>query len=254
MLGVKLEQVAQITSEFEFSVKAINRIEPAELNNELYEKVFKHEVITSEEHFRERIKSDAIASFARETEKKFMSDAIEAIIRETNISLPDEFLKRFFLETSREEGVTKEKIEAEYPGYVDVLKWQLIENKIIRENNLAVTDPEIREYIKGFFRRGNEEHEHDHEHHHEHEHEHHHHDHDHEHEHHHEHDHESKSAAAEAGLDQIATTIMQNKEELKKITDTLYDTKMLTLFRSKLKVEPKEISYEEFIKLGASQK
>ncbi|MEI6765419.1 MAG: trigger factor [Bacteroidota bacterium] len=263
LLGVKLEQVADIKSNFEFSVKAINRVEPAAIDNELFEKVFKHEVITSEEQFRARIKADATANFGREAEKQFMSDAVAAIIKETNISLPDEFLKRFFLETSKEEDVTKEKIDAEYPGYVDVLKWQLIENKIIRDNNLAVTEDEIREYIKGFFRQGKKEEEHNHEHDHEHEHHHDHdHGHDHEHEHHHDHEHdhehdhhhEESPATDESRLDHIANTIMQNKEEMKKINDTLYDTKMLTLFRSKLKVENKEISYEEFIKLGASQK
>lgn len=117
-----------------------------------------------------------------------------------------------------------------------MIKWQLIENKIIREHNLNVTEQEIREFIKSYFR-STHAHEHDH-------------DHEHEGEHDHDHDH----GMDEKQLDQIADSVMKNEEETKRISDKLFDDKFLDFLKNKISVKYVEITYDDFVKLISTPK
>lgn len=100
------------------------------------------------------------------------------------------------------------------------MRWQLIENKIIRDHNLVVTDAEIKNFIKGYFKPGNSQ--------------------------------EEIDPEMEKRFDSIADTIMKNKEEVHKINDKLYEQKLNSLMKSTLKLVEKEISYEEFITLASA--
>jgi len=123
------------------------------------------------------------------------------------------------LETNKE-NVTEEQIEKEYSVYADSLKWQLIENKILKDNNIEVGRNDIKEYVKNYFRT-------------------------------------SMPAGVDSNmmpedkLDEIAERLLQNKEETKRIYDKLYDDKIKDLFKSKVKQKREEISYEEFVKVAA---
>jgi trigger factor len=99
------------------------------------------------------------------------------------------------------------------------MKWQLIENKLIREHNIRVEDTEIRNYIKSYFL--------------------------------HQIPMNTEDPEAEKRFDSLVDTVMKNKEQVQKINDELYTGKLLDLFKTNLKFEEKEISYEEFITLAS---
>ena len=149
LLGVSKEDKEKMEADYEFTVTEITRIEPAELNEELYKKVFPHEKIEDEAQMRKQIKKMAEVSFAPESDKMFMNNAIEKLIEVTDISLPDEFVKRWLFEGNQDK-ITKEQIEGQYESYVRSLKWQLIENRIITDNNIKVEEQDIKDYVKNF--------------------------------------------------------------------------------------------------------
>ncbi len=243
MLGIKKEQAESLTSNFRFTVEQVQRLEPAQMNEELYQHLYPTEKITSEEEFRNRVRKDIARSMTSDSDQQFMNLAIQALIERANLELPDAFLKRYLLEVN-DNKLNKDKIEKDYDKYARSLKWQLLENKLIREHQLQVTEDEIRDYVRGYFKnRFSEEHpsqtpeqEHGHEH---------------------EHEHEASSPPEEkdtSRYDSLVDYVMKNEEEVRKINDHLFDTKLRDLFKNKLKMNHKEVSMDEFIRISTEIK
>jgi len=221
MLNIEESKVTELKDLFRIKVLAINRVELAPLDKELFDKVYKNDTIDTEEQLKERIKKDATLSFNSESEKLFVNDIVELLIKQTNIKLPDSFLKRWLLETNNEK-FTQEQIEKEYSIYADSLKWQLIENKILKDNNITVTQDDIKNHIKEYFRSSLPSM-------------------------------DETNPFPEDKLDSLADRLLENKEETKRIYDKIYDDRLKELFKSKLKIKKEQISYEEFVKLAESK-
>jgi len=198
-------------------VKEITHMEPAELNVELFVKVYPGENIETEEDFRERVKKDATTSFNGETDKLLFQDVTKKLTENKAIHLPDEFLKRWLLEND-ENKLTKEEIEKQYTGFATSMKWQLIENKLIKDHNIEVTDEEIRGYIRSNLLRQVSQ--------------------------------EFADPEMMKKYDSIVDAFMQNKEQVQQINDQLYNAKLMGLFKEKLTLKPVEVTYDEFIKLA----
>jgi trigger factor len=227
-IGKKKEELDAIKSMFRFTIKQVSRNKTAELNEEFYKKVYPNDIIENIDQMRERIRKDASEGYAKECERKFVNDASEVLRANTKFELPDAFLKRYMKETADDQNLTKEKIEEDFEQHRNMIKWQLIENKIIKEHNLNVTEEEIKEFIKSYFRQAHK----------------------HEHEEGHDHDHE----ADEKQLDQIAESILKNEEEVKRISDKIFDDKLLDFLKNNLSVNFVDVSYDEFVKLISTQK
>ncbi len=193
-------------------------VELAEMNSEFYNKVFPGLDLQTEEDFREQVRKDASMSFTSETNKLLFSQIRNALIKNTELPLPDDFLKRWLLENN-EGKYTPENIEKNYEYFAESIKWQLIEHKLIKENDIEVTDDDIRTYIKiNMFRQINMP---------------------------------DMDAAMQQRYDSIVDSLMENKEQVSRINDELYNTKMLFYFKSNIIFHPKEVTYDEFIKIAS---
>jgi len=216
MLGISKEEAEKIESEFKFVVDEITRHKPADLNEEFFKKVFGEEV-DSEEKFNEKLKEVIGNSFTPDTDRFFMNMAIEKLIDQAELQLPDSFLKRLLKEGEGEQKVTDEQIETQYENYAKSVKWQLIEGKIIKDNDIKVEENEIRDVVRNYFTSQMMYDENDQE--------------------------------AVERMEGLIDTVLQNKEESTKIHNQLFDTKVNDLFKSTLKLNKKQVSYNEFSKL-----
>lgn len=220
-LGVKPTDLKNINSTFRYTVQKINRITPAEVNQELFDKVFGPNAISSEADFRGKIEEQMSQSLVAESDRKLKADIQDMLLDKLNISLPDSFLKRWIAATN-EKPVTAEQIEEEYDQYAKQLKWQLIENKIIKQYDIKVGFEEVVEFTKGLL----------------------------------------KQQLASMGLptdddkdlSETANRVLQNQEETRNIYMMIYDNKMIELFKTKLNINKKEMSFEEFTKHATNKK
>lgn len=149
MLGIKKEQIGFISSKFRFTINEIKRMTRAEVNEELFKKVYPTKDIITLDEFTEAVKTDLKTKFDVDSRYLFGREARVSMLEQLNIALPDSFLKRWIL-ASNEKPLTMEQLEHEYDHYADDLKWQLIENKIINDNKLEVTREELVAYTKGY--------------------------------------------------------------------------------------------------------
>lgn len=220
-LGVHVNELKGITNEFKYTVEKINKILPAEVNQELFDKVFGPNKITSEQEFRDKIEEQLSQGLVADSEKKLKSDIQEELFKRLNLALPDAFMKRWIAATN-EKPVTPEQIEQDYNQYSKELKWQLIENKIIKQFDIKVSNSEVVEYTKELL----------------------------------------KNQLASMGLPtdddkdltETANRVLHNQEEARNIYMMLYDLKMMEMFKSTFKLNQKEISYEDFAKIAYNKK
>lgn len=218
MLSITVDEAKELTADFSFTVNDITRQEEAELNEAFYTQLYPADELKTVEDFRERIRKDAASSFVQESDKVFMDMAIKQLIEKAEIELPHSFLKRWIAD-SNDGKIPVEQIEAEYDGYANSVKWQLIENKIMRENEIAVTEEEIRSHYRAMFRFS-----------------------------------EEMDEDTRKRIETIVDSFMKNKDEVSKINDQLHDKKLLDLFKSVVTLNMKDISYEDFIKLATDNK
>ena len=117
--------------------------------------------------------------------------------------------------------MTAEQVEAEYEQYSKSLKWQLIENKIIKDNDLEVKNEDVVAHTKELIVQNFAQY--------------------------------GQPAPEDKKLDEIATQVLTNEEERKKVYNQLYDAKTLMLYKEKFKLTEKTVTYDEFVKLASEQ-
>ncbi|MCE2686547.1 MAG: trigger factor [Cryomorphaceae bacterium] len=146
MLGISPDAYASLASTFQFTINDVKRMEMAELNEELFQKLFGDEVKTEEE-MNKRIEADLARMFEEDADRLFTKKVFDRVIAETKMSFPEAFLKRW-IKSSSEKPVSDEDLDREFDAYLNSLKWQLIQTKIFKDNNIQLTNEEVINYTK----------------------------------------------------------------------------------------------------------
>lgn len=143
----------EIGNEFEASIDEIQRILPAELNQEFFDKAFGEGNVKSEEEARAKFEEEISKYYDKQAESLLFRDFQDFLLEKNDIELPDTFLKRW-IKTSNE-NTTEEIIEKEYENFSKNLQWSLIKGKIVKQFDLSVSEEEIfegfKERVRGYF-------------------------------------------------------------------------------------------------------
>jgi len=215
LLNVKAEEVEGLESDFQFTVSEITRLKLAEVNEELFKKVFPTEDVKTEEDFRKKIVEESEKAFVSESSRLLLATSSEKLVENQKLELPDEFLKRWILQN--DEKLTKEQLESDYENYANSMKWQLIENVLIKDNDLKVTEEDVRAQVSGYFtsQMGG-----------------------------------AVDPAMEEQMKGIVDSMMKNEKQVKQIYDQLYDERLAKLLTEKAKLNKKSVSYDEFMEIA----
>ncbi|ULB33941.1 MULTISPECIES: trigger factor [Proteiniphilum] len=142
LLQTTKDKVKDIDSDFSLEIKEVTRYQEAEMNQELFDRVLGEGVVTTEEEFRTRIKSELEKQFKPNADHLFIHEARDIIVEKMKeVKFPDEFLKRWLLETG--ENRTSEQVEDDYPKILEDLKFHIAKQKIAEENNISVEFADI---------------------------------------------------------------------------------------------------------------
>ncbi len=215
MLGISNEEAETLDADFQFTITEITKFVNAELNQELFDKVFGAGTVSTEEEFKNKIKEDIEKQLVNDSDYKFFIDAKAKLVKKANIKLPETFLKRWIVATNKE--MTAEQVDTDFANYADEFKWQLIKNRLIQENDLKVSQEEILEFAKKqalmqFQQYG-------------------------------------MMDVPEEYLNNYAQQMMQNQDEQRKIYERKADEKVVEYIKSAVKLDEKEISTEDFNKM-----
>ncbi len=138
MLKVKKEELASLNPIFTVTIKEVKRFSPAEINQELFDKMYGEGVVKSQEEFDAKIVEKMSSEYSLESDYKFMLDAREALINKANLALPEEFLKRWLF-SANEGKFSMEEIEKDFDLFLKDFRWQMIKQYIVKEQKLQIS-------------------------------------------------------------------------------------------------------------------
>jgi len=215
-LNIKKEEVKNHTGNFSFEITEISRFKAGELNQELFDKVFEPGTVTSEEMFREKIKEELEKQLIPESDYKFIIDA-QKLLQEkaADLQFPDDFLKRWLLASDSKR--TPESVEEDFPKILNDLKFHLIKERLIEENNITIADGELEEYAKQA----------------------------------------TRAQFAQYGiqnvpddlLEKYADDMLKKKESYRSLGEKIFEDKLIKVLKEQVTLEPQEITMEDFQKM-----
>jgi trigger factor len=147
LLDVTPEEAKGFTGNHNLTVTNISRTEPSDINQELFDRVFGKDTVTTETEFSEKVKETIAGNYQRETEHFLEHHVEDYLISNTKIDLPQEFLKTWLKATS-EGQVTDDVIAKEFDAYTRSIRWDLIKNRIAEDNAIKVEADEVKEKAK----------------------------------------------------------------------------------------------------------
>ncbi|MBT2162452.1 trigger factor [Zobellia barbeyronii] len=215
VFGVSQEKAADLDVEATFTIEEINEREPAKLDQELFDKLFGKDEVKSEKDLKQRIKDDSEKQFEQQSDQKLLNDITEYFIENTKFELPSEFLTKW-IQTTGENPLTEEEANEEYEKSEKGLRYQLIEGKVIKENDIQLQFEELKEFAKGFIKQQMAQF--------------------------------GQLNPQEEELDNIAARVLGNQDEVKRLSEQLMSQKLLTLYKEKVNLKTKEVTYENFVK------
>jgi trigger factor len=134
---------------FKLFITKVGLVEPRELNEEFFAQLFPGEEIKSEEDFRNKVKEGLQTQWDAESRNQLHHQLYHILLDQTQVDFPVDFLKRWIkTQGENNQPKTDEQVEQEFPSFLNQLKWSLITDKLIQENDIQVTQNDVRQFAK----------------------------------------------------------------------------------------------------------
>ena len=214
-LKVSHDEAHHLDVEVTFTLEEVNVREEAELNQELFDRLFPAGTVTSEAELREKIRENSELQYAEQADQHFLNEVTDYLVENTKFDLPSAFLKKW-LRTAGEKEITEEEANDEYEKSEKGIRYQLIESKILTENNLQPTFEELKNFANSYVKAQLLQY--------------------------------GMPADDESYIDGIVKKILQNREEAERINKQLVFSKLLDFYKQNVKIDEQKVTFDEFIK------
>ncbi len=217
ILGIKEEEVAAVEpASFKLTVKNVNRLEEADLNEDFYDKLFGEGVVKTEEEFEEKVREEVESMLVQQATQKLQNDIYTQGMEAVKADFPEAFLKRWLKATNPE--IKEDELEEGFADFLKNLKWTIIENRIITQNGLEVKYEEVLALAKEriaaqikMYSPGQE--------------------------------------PTDQQLAQYAVQLLGDKEQANRLFDEVKALKVFDYLKGLVKLDKKEIQYDKFLEL-----
>jgi len=218
LLKITKEEVANHTGDFKFEIKNITRYGEAEINQELFDRVFGVGEVKDEKAFKEKVKELLAQQFVADSEYKFMLDVRGLIDKKAGkLEYPETFLKKWLLLT--QENKTAEDVDAEYPEMIKSLQVHLIKEQLVKISEVKIEEEDLRaqarKAVKAQFAQY------------------------------------GMMTIPDDMLDNYAAEMLKKQDTIRNLVDGALEEKVAAWLKEQVALDKKEVSYEEFQKLFA---
>lgn len=201
--------------EVTFTITEINKRELADLDQELFDKLFGKDNVKSVTELKEKIKEDAEKQFVQQSDQKLLNDVTEYLVENTKFDLPAEFLTKW-MQVAGEKEMDEATAKEEYEKSEKSLRYQLIEAKIMEDHGLKVDFEDVKDNAKNMIKMQMAQF--------------------------------GQLNPSEKELDDIAARVLSNQDEVRRISEQVVSQKLLELYKEKANIKTKELSYDKFVK------
>lgn len=198
-----------------FSINEINERGLADLDQELFDKLFGKDVVKSVTELKAKIKEDAEKQFVQQSDQKLLNDVTEYLVENTKFDLPSEFLQKW-LQTVGEEPMTEAQAKEEYEKSEKSMRYQLIESKLIVDHNLQVNFEELKAYAGDMIKRQMAQF--------------------------------GQLNPSDKEVEDIVARVLSNQDEVKRMSEQLTSQKLLNHYKENANLKVKKLAYDAFVK------
>ena len=214
-LKIDHDAAHELNVQVTFSINEINTRGLADLDQELFDKLFGKDVVKTVTELKDKLKADAEKQFIQQSDQKLLNDVTEYLVENTKFDLPQDFLQKW-LQTAGDQVLTEAEAKAEYEKSEKSMRYQLIESKLIVENNLQVDFEQLKAFASD----------------------------------------QIKAQMAQFGqlnptekeVEDIVARVMSNQDEVKRMSEQLTSQKLLAFYKDNAKLKSKTLSYDAFVK------
>tara|TARA_A200000113_G_scaffold92215_1_gene82608 strand:+ start:649 stop:1971 length:1323 start_codon:yes stop_codon:yes gene_type:complete len=203
-----------INKDLIFQINEITKREKAILDKDLYKKVYKNDEIKSQKQFKNKVKSEIEKQFINQSDQKFFNDCVEFLISNTKIDLPEKFLKKLII-ANQKEKISEDEIDKDFSQSLKGIKYQLIESKLIEENDIDVKPDAIKSYAKEMIIKQMAMY--------------------------------GQNQSDDEQLNSIVKRVMSSEDEVKRMYSMLLNEKILFVFKNKISKKDLKVDYKKFI-------
>ncbi|MAQ62172.1 MAG: trigger factor [Flavobacteriales bacterium] len=215
ILNISPEKILEIKGEITIDIKEINERVMAEINQEFFDKIYGPNQVNSEEEMRQKVVEQMEKQFENQSDQKLLNDITEYLVNKTKFDLPDEFLMKW-MQNSGEKSLNAEDARKEYERSEKGIRYQLIEGKIIADNDLQIKFEELKDFSKEMISVQMSQY--------------------------------GQAELPDEELEKIVARVMSNKDEARRLSEQLMSKKLLEFFKSTLSLKKKKLTFDKFIK------
>lgn len=209
-----IEEKDFINKDLIFQINEITKREKAILDKELYKKVYGNDEIKNQKQFKNKVKSDIEKQFINQSDQKFFNDCVEFLISDTKIDLPEKFIKKLII-ANQKEKISENEIDKDFSQSLRGIKYQLIESKLIEENEIDINPDAVKSYAKEMVIKQMAMY--------------------------------GQNQPDDEQLNSIVQRVMSNEDELKRMYSMLINEKILYVFKNKISKKDSKVDYKKFI-------
>ncbi|MDC1361669.1 trigger factor [Crocinitomicaceae bacterium] len=220
MLGLKEDELEGLSKQFKFTINDIKKMEMAELNEELFAKLFPEGDVKTVDDLNKKVESDLMNMFKEDSNRLFTQTICDFLMDKTKISMPEAFLKRW-IKLSNEKPIDDETLDKEFDGYLKSMKWQLIQGKIFKENDIQISNEEVMDFTKSLLVSNYAQY--------------------------------GMPAPEDKELTETAMRLLKDKEQVNGIYDRLTEKKLSDYFQTNVPMKEKHLSYDDFVKKASKK-
>lgn len=215
VLKVSHDDVHGLEVDVDFTIESINGTELAELNQELFDKLFGAGNVATLAELKAKIKEDAESQFAQQAEQKLTDDVVNALIENTKFDLPKEFLVKW-LQTVGEKKLSPAEAEAEYAKSENGLRFQLIEGRAMAQSDFKINFEDLKSFTTKSIRQQMAQF--------------------------------GQTNPTPEEVEGIVARVLSNQDEVKRLSEQVMKDKLVQLMVEKANPTTKEVSYDQFVK------
>jgi len=143
LLKVQKDDVKDLKSDFSYQITAIRHFQPAEVNQQLFDRVFGVDEVKDEKAFRAKIADTIKPQLQANSDYKFLMDVRAYLEKKVGeVTFPEALLKRVMIQNNKDKGV--DYVEKNFEGSIKELKWHLIKEQLVAANEIKVEEADLK--------------------------------------------------------------------------------------------------------------